>query len=385
MRPATVGMSLQGALLEDDAAVARWRAAWDALAVTCRRPYCSPAWMLSWWRHAAPPEAELRVVIARDGDDLIGVAPFFLHPKGNLIRYRLLASGLSSGLEPLARPGSERAAAAIFAATISEAQPSPDFLTLEWIASSSPWPNLLKEAWPDRFPPWLHRDRSRPAPTLSVAGRTFDEWLGSKDGKYRRELRRIRRQLENRGATFRLATTKQDAEEALESFASLHYQRWRSRGGSRALNPKVELMLRDVALEFADPLRFRLWSIEVEGNTISTELFVGAGGELSSWQGGFDESWSAQAPSIQAMLAAIAHAFEVGDDRINFGLGGQPYKYRLADGEEPLDWAILVPRGPRYPLVRAGLFPQQAARAIYERLPEAKRKRLKESLGWSPE
>ena len=48
-------------------------AQWDELAVQFERPYCAPAWILGWWRHAAPDNARMRVVVARDGDRLLGV------------------------------------------------------------------------------------------------------------------------------------------------------------------------------------------------------------------------------------------------------------------------------------------------------------------------
>ena len=61
-------------LVEDPGALERWRGAWDRLAVTSQRPFCAPAWMLSWWRHGARPGSRLRTVIVHRGDELLGVA-----------------------------------------------------------------------------------------------------------------------------------------------------------------------------------------------------------------------------------------------------------------------------------------------------------------------
>jgi hypothetical protein len=47
--------------------VQAYRQAWDELAVVTRRPYCSPAWVLSWWQHVRPPQAALRTVAVLDG------------------------------------------------------------------------------------------------------------------------------------------------------------------------------------------------------------------------------------------------------------------------------------------------------------------------------
>src|SRR5207237_381865 len=81
-----------------------------------RRPYCAPAWMLAWWRHAAPRRAALRVILVRRGDELLGVAPFFVdRGYGGLARYRFLAAGTSMRVEPLACPGAEGAVAGAWA------------------------------------------------------------------------------------------------------------------------------------------------------------------------------------------------------------------------------------------------------------------------------
>ena len=64
-------------LIHDEAALAPHLADWDRLAVARRQPYSAPAWMLAWWRNVAPPGAALSVVVVREGDEAIGVAPFY--------------------------------------------------------------------------------------------------------------------------------------------------------------------------------------------------------------------------------------------------------------------------------------------------------------------
>ena len=132
-------------------------------------------------------------------------------------------------------------------------------------------------------------------------------------------------------------------------------------------------MLADVARTLP-PSRFRLWSTEVAGRTISSHLFLAAGGEVSYWLGGFDDSWTAQQPALQTILTAIEHALEQGDDRLDLGPGGQEYKYRFSDGEDVLRTVTVVPRGARYRHVRALLVPDHARRAVTARVPE----------GWKP-
>jgi len=341
--------------------------------------------MLAWWRHVAPTGSLLRTVAVFEGDSLVGIAPFFARKNTiGLIRYRLLAAGLSPHLQPLAQPGAEHDVANVMAAVLAAANPAPHVITLDGINRNSPWRGLLRQAWPSRARPWVRESLQMPAPFLSLEGRTYDQWWSSIDTHLRRELRRRRRRLEERGAAFRLAESPGAILEGLSSFLTLHYGRWSERGGSGVLVPGVEEMLLDAAKDLVGELRFRLWSIEVDGRAISSQIFLGAGGELSYWLGGFAESWARYGPSIQAVRVAIEHAWIMGDRRIDFGAGGQDYKYGFADAEDAVQWVDLGPYTPRYPLTRLEILPgqlRQAAthvrHAVYRRLPSATQQRLK--------
>jgi CelD/BcsL family acetyltransferase involved in cellulose biosynthesis len=139
-------------------------------------------------------------------------------------------------------------------------------------------------------------------------------------------------------------------------------------------------MLEEVARQLVTQLRFRLWSIQIEGQIICAEIFVCAGGTVCSWLGGFDEEWSAKQPSIQTLIAALEHSWEFGDDRFELGPGGQDYKYRLADQADILDTTILVPQTLRYPLTRAQLISKDLARIGFRRLPTQHRRHVSKAL-----
>jgi CelD/BcsL family acetyltransferase involved in cellulose biosynthesis len=355
-------------------------AEWDELAVAAPRPFCAPAWMLAWWRNAAPTGAALRVVLALDGDRLAGVAPFFVQRAGEgFDMYRPLGAGSSHRVGPLARGGLEREAAEAFARTLAAAAPRAAALRLEGVEAGSDWPGLLARAWPGRLRPRLRRDLTLPAPTLELAGGSFDGWLRSKSSNFRQQMRRLRRKLDERGAAVRLASSPEELDRALEAFRRLHHERWSGRGGS-SIEPEVERAVADAGRGLLAGGRFRAFTIEADGETISSQLFVAAGGELAYWNGGFDEAWAPYKPAMLTLLAAIEDAFERGERRLDLGGGAHDYKLRLADGDDPLAWITLFPRGARYPLTRLQMLPTHArwsARAVARRLPAGLRARLK--------
>lgn len=108
-------------------------------------------------------------------------------------------------------------------------------------------------------------------------------------------------------------------------------------------------MIRDVARRLNDPSRFRLWIAEVDGRAVAAVVFLSAGGETSYWLGGFDDAAARFEPALLTILAAVKHAFEIGDHRMDLGPGDEPYKWRFADGHDVIGWDLLVARGSRRP------------------------------------
>lgn len=354
-------------LIEDLAELEPYAEQWDALAVELGRPYCAPAWMLAWLRHANAG-AQLRTVVVLDSGRMVGIAPFCVaRSRLGLARYSLLAATSCSPVEPLAAPGREREAAAAFAACLARARPRVDLLALEGMHASSGWASLIAAEWPGARPR-LHRELSHPAPELNLRGVTAEEWLPSKSSNFRSQIRRARRQLEAQGACFRMSSSRDELDRDLESFARLHHARWAHRGGSGALTPGVERMLRDAGASLLADERFRLFCIDVDGRTIAAEVFLAAGGELSYWLGGFDDAWAAQSPSLLGIVQAIEDALRRGEAHCDLGPGAQAYKYRLADGEQRADWLAMVPAGRRAGLVHLTRAPRRAWRAAPEGL-----------------
>lgn len=356
-------------LIETPAELAAHAPAWDALAVASGRPYCAPAWMLSWWRNAAPRGARLRAVTMVEDGELVAIAPFAAErtPIGWVCGP--LASSVSARTEPLARPGREEDAARAFTAALAAADPRLAAVRFSQIPPDSPWPGLFRSTWPGPRPRVL-RDDTVAAPKLGLAGRDFDGFMASLSAKLRANLRRDRRRLEKRGADYKLLRTSEEVSEALAAFARLHHARWALRGGSGVLTPAVERMLADAAVELLGEERFRVFAIRLDGRMISVHLFVAAGGTVGYWLGAFDPEWSRYGPGNQGVLVAIGDALDRGETCMDLGPGEQEYKVRLADDEDMLESVTLVTRTSRYPLAYALAGAATARGALGERLPD---------------
>ncbi|HYI46236.1 MAG TPA: GNAT family N-acetyltransferase [Actinomycetota bacterium] len=344
---------------------------WDRLAVSCSLPFCSPDWMLAWWHAAAPPGARLLVTLHEEGGRVVGLGPFFV-TTGRVPRARLLASPASLRGAPLAAPGFEGRVAAELAA-VFERQGIP-LVRLDGIATAPDWATLLA----DGSGMSVQRGWDSPAPLVRLKGSTFEEWFDSRSANFRQQMRRDRRKLDEQEATFRLST-EATLEKDMASFTRLHSARWDPRGGSATMSPSIEEMILSAARLLVPQDRLRLWNVDIGGETISSHIFLVAGGTVSYWLGGFDDRWSSMRPSIQTLLAALEHAWGSGDEIFDLGPGEAAYKSRFTDEKTTVEWVDVIDSGNR----AAGLIlrREQLRRAVSARIPPALRERIRSLVG----
>src|SRR5271168_728655 len=157
----------------------------------------------------------------------------------------------------------------------------------------------------------------------------------------------------------------------IDIFVRLHRSRWEDRGSSsfEGLGAGLPAVLNDIGETLLQQEgRFRLRMIEVEGEPVSAQLFLAAGGRVLYINGGWDERFAKLKPSLLGILAAIEEAFERGDGRLDLGLGDQHYKLRFADTSDPVGWSMLIPAGVRLPLTLLRTAPLRGRAALQSTL-----------------
>ena len=365
-------MAMVTAIIEDGEDLIPLRDQWDRLAVETSRPFCAPAWMLAWWRHARPRGAVARTVTVVDDGRLVGIAPFWAPRGGRLSSgYEVMAARLSPPAGPLAAPQREKDVAAAMVRALTALRPRPSWLRFDdWIGTGG-LGGCLVEGWPKRRP-WVYSIPPEPVPSVSLGGLGYEDWIATKSSKFRQETRRLRRRLDDSGARF-MSAGLDEVDRSLDAFIELHRARWEGRGGSNALVPGIREMLGEAARELVPSGRMRVFAIEVEEQVIAVNILVAAGEEVSGWNSGFDQGWSRYSPSMLLTLHAVADAAERGEARVSLGPGGMGYKLRLADGQKEITTLTLIPRGASYPLTRLRLAPYQMRWALSRQLsPDAK-------------
>ncbi|HEV7937922.1 MAG TPA: GNAT family N-acetyltransferase [Solirubrobacteraceae bacterium] len=324
---------------------------WDALAIANEQPSCAPVWLLAWLKQLAPGTPGLRLVAVHDGDELIGIAPFFLDTeRSGRVDYRLLGAELGSRLAPLAAASREWEVAGAVAGALAEANPRPDLIALEGVPPGSPWLIALRNQWPGRIPPLSSLYNVRGSPTVQLRG-SFADWLATRSSSFRKNHRRRSRMLTEAGGAIRLGTI-QTLSNDISALMRLHAERWSGRGTSSlvAQGDRFTAMLEAAGRELTPSGRFRIWLVEIDGQPIWANLFLAAGGELLAVNSGWDERWRKLSPATLGMVRAIEDAFERGERRLDLGIGEDPYKLEFADGDDPVGWGMLIPSGRRMAL-----------------------------------
>lgn len=310
-------------------------ARWDELAIEARRPHSAPAWLTAWWEQARPARAQLALITASEGSELVGVMPLFSR-RGHLAP---LGDGLMP-VEPVAAAGREREAAAAFAAALDGL--APRTLTLELQDDSPDWPALLAESWPGGDRPWRRRARVSPAPRVELANQSFEQWFDAKSANFRKDVRRKAKRIEKDGGSVRVSDAASlDAD--LDAFLALHLARHPR--GSELARPGVVAMLREVGAALLPRERFRLVLVELDGRAQAAIVFSAAGDRVSAWNSGMGEGLARHSPVMRIFVAELEDMAARGERTMDLGPGEYGYKRRLASVDGTLTTEVLVPPG----------------------------------------
>jgi CelD/BcsL family acetyltransferase involved in cellulose biosynthesis len=333
---------------------------WDALAVAASKPFAAPAWVLAWWRHVAPAGVSPRVVAVRDGGRLMAVAPFYALPRTRgVVEYRLMSSDFGASMEPLALPGREWDMAGEIAHALAVASPRPDVLAFGPMPIASPWPAAMSAGWEGPISALVRRLRISSARMIVLDDASYEEWFALLSPKLRRDLRRCERLFEEAGGSTRWSTAE-TLRADVEAFARLHRQRWEGRGGwSRlaAMGAGLVDWLEDLGRPLIAQGRFGMCLLEIDGAPICADFQIGAGDELVPMNAGWDERYANLSPAKLACLRVVRSAFERGARRVSLGSGNSANKLRLANGNEPVAWTLVLPPSTGLPAAYARALP----------------------------
>lgn len=364
------GPELSVHVVRDAAELASLRAEWNAVARgSSATVYQTFEWLSLWWKHlGSSKNRSLHVVLFRDGDRLVGVAPFFLESTPFFGRrgyacLSLLGSGTafnrSSGmflddgpsdyLDVIALPAYGRAVARAFCAHVRDNAKLIDEVEL---LNISPGSFVGAELYPAMLASGLTCTKTEadvcPHMTLSTP---VAEYLKTLDSSVRRRFTQAQKAAEEQTLfTVRSAATPADVDESLAALTQLHQRRWRKLGypGLFAGSPFSDFQ-RAVARAFFANGWLRMKRADSGHAIVAARLAFAYEGRLYDYLSGFDDVSPAakRRPGIALLLSLMDDAVKEGVRSIDFLRGDEGYKFELTGEVRRNANILVVPREAR--------------------------------------
>lgn len=337
------------------------REEWEELADTAPvTPFQTFDWSYLWWRYfGGTPDRTLHVVVFRNDDKAVCIAPLFLETdriagKELYRRMRFLGCDipgspmykdypLTDYLDFLVAPGWEKEAARAWVRYLEDHPGLYDEAEFVNLQSSS---FLISEMVPLIAANGLghHITRSDVCPRIVLKG-SFEEYLNELDGNHRRRLRQAKRaSQEEKKFVLQTAESEEEVQEAFAELVRLHQKRW-NKVGSPGLffDRRFELFQADLLNPFRE--RNQLWVCTAKSGdrTVAVRLCFSHRGVLYDYLSGVDDEGeeSKRRPGLAVLVQAIEAACARGMKGLDLLRGGEQYKLQLSN-EVRYNWNVIV-------------------------------------------
>jgi CelD/BcsL family acetyltransferase involved in cellulose biosynthesis len=292
---------------------------WEALADRARSgPFSTPGWFEAWWQ--AFGRGQLELMALRRGGELAAVLPLQR-------RYGVRRALTNWHTPELRLPTADAAARAALLGHVLGGTRLPLLLGMV-TAGTGEVADFKSAAAAAGMWTIVRRIERSPFVALESGWERYEADLPS---QRRRELRRRRRRLEDRGE---LALEVADGSERLEPLLAEGFavegSGWKAEEGTAIESrPETRLFYARVARWAADRGSLRLAFLRLDGRAIAFHFTIEEGGSAYQLKGGYDPALRALAPGTLLIREMLAWAFE---------RGLETYEFLGADEGFKLDW-----------------------------------------------
>lgn len=286
-----------------------------------------------WVKPAPGRHLEAHVLVAREGDEIAGIAPLVAY-RGSWagLQVRVLSFAVNAH-QPRARLVCRDSSPAVRGALLRQLADTPgwDVLLLEGVPPERRGGDGLR-ARIESLGLAVVEEELRPNTFLAPRG-SWSAYLAGKSGNFRRSLARSRRDLERAGGvTFEHGATPEEVEAGMEAFLEVDRESWKAREGeSIALDPSLGGYYRDLASRCALRGRAEVWVLRVGGEAVAATLCLRDSRNLYLLKQSCKERFSRAglSPSFVLTGRIVEDAWDRGLEGIDF-LTRTPYTERWA-------------------------------------------------------
>lgn len=308
-------------------------AAWNALASAsiADTPFARHEYLRQWWTTLGGGEwrdAELVLISASEGEELIGIAPLFKASHAG--RETLLLVGsieISDYLDLIVRPDDlPRFLASLL--DFLDVSPRLKGLPLDWYNLPDASPTLAALGAEAQRRGWIYREEAfRPTPRIALQG-DFEQFLSGLEKKQRHEIRRkMRRAAENPAPVgFHVVEGDEDLEAETEAFLDLMAQ---DANKAEFLKPAMRDHMRAVIRTAYAGNYLWLVSLRINGEHAAAALNFDYKNKIWGYNSGVSRQHMELSPGWVLLAHEIQWACEHGRQEFDFMRGNEEYKYRF--------------------------------------------------------
>jgi CelD/BcsL family acetyltransferase involved in cellulose biosynthesis len=300
-------------------------------------PFVTPTWQRVWLEHFRA-ERNVRVLTARDGERLIGVAPFLC--EGDRAEF-VGHYSICDYMDVVVTPGFEAAFFASIAGALADG--GAKTIELRGLRHSSPTlEGMTAAATALGFA--AAREDEALSPAVQLPG-TWDEYLDTLSKKDRHELRRKLRRLDSAGGDVALKVVTEAAEAATGLDTLFHLMRISSHHKEEFLaRPGMETFFRAMTAAMAAEGMLRFYFLTFDGEAVASVMNFDLGGTLYMYNSGYDPAYSHYAVGLMSKTLLIKDAIENGRTCVDFLRGDESYKHDLG-GKDQQVYRLVLTKG----------------------------------------
>ena len=313
--------------------------AWNLL---CRRTgtssfFSSHAWFRCCWEARADGLLPL-VLVAREGDDVIGLAPFFVQTLNWRIFPMCTASLMQNQDSPFADvpivEDRRHEILTLFAAHLAR-MPKLQVVLLKKIRRSSPTHRALLEL---RANSPIVRSTGGSSPFIDLRG-GWDEFWKAQSQRFKKTVRNVANRVERLGnVTLEEISGTASPAACLDVYSRIAERSWKSTlPVSLGANPRIARFFELVTPILHADRRLLLWVLRLDGAPIAAEYHVDDGDTIYALRSDFDDRYREASPGAYLNDRIVRTYFERDVDIYDMGPGDNPYKQRWATGARELD------------------------------------------------
>jgi peptidoglycan/xylan/chitin deacetylase (PgdA/CDA1 family)/CelD/BcsL family acetyltransferase involved in cellulose biosynthesis len=287
-------------------------------------------WTEAWWKNYGAGRP-LFVLAALDGDELQGIAPFYVDGSGPFGKsvpcLRLIGDGSSDSdyLDIWARRGRETEVVSAFVETLVGNRHAWEWLELHGPLTDSPGLQAMLACARERS--WRFSSADVPCATLSLPS-NWNDYLGSLKPRFRTKVRSALSFLEEKlGETPRECRVAEELEDWLQVLFTLHTARWQSEGQPGVFGHSSK---RAFYLDFSRAALKQGWlafhRLDWGERPLSTQYGFRYRNKFHLLQEGYDPAFDGLRPGLALRGWLMRHWIETGLEEYDFLAGTASYK-----------------------------------------------------------